>query len=78
MATMLHDTFLKRPLALLLCLLACGCASLHESVAALPWNDHWGDRGKQVMARDYAMCETLVEQRRALMASCMAARGWSS
>jgi hypothetical protein len=30
-----------------------------------------------VLARDFAMCEQLVEQRRSLLASCLAARGWS-
>lgn len=46
--------------------LACapgGCAHLHESVAVLPWKDHWGERGVQLMARDYAMYENLVKQR---------------
>lgn len=37
--------------------------NLHESVAVLPWKDHWGERGAQLMARDYAMYENLVKQR---------------
>ncbi|HQZ08070.1 MAG: hypothetical protein KBF63_11220 [Rhodoferax sp.] len=53
------------------------CASLHGSVASLPWKDAWGDRGTQVLARDHAMCEQLVEQRRSLLASCLASRGWT-
>lgn len=53
------------------------CTHLHESVAALPWQDGWGDRGPQVLARDHAMCERLVEQRRALLAGCLASRGWT-
>ena len=54
-----------------------GCAQLHESVAALTWQDHWGDRGPQVLARDHRMCERLVEQRRSLLATCLASRGWT-
>lgn len=42
----------------------------------LAWKDRWGDRGEQVLARDYAMCATLVEQRRSLLSSCMENRGW--
>jgi hypothetical protein len=53
------------------------CAQLLPSVAALPWQDAWGDRGHQVLARDYAMCERLVEQRRSLLAACLHNRGWS-
>lgn len=59
------------------CLALGACAYLPQSVEALPWTDLWGDRGAQVLARDYAMCEELVEQRRGLLAGCMAARGWS-
>ncbi len=68
-----------RPLHLLAAmalLLLSACASMHESTAALPWQDQWGDRGRQVLARDHAMCEALVEQRRSLLASCLQARGW--
>ncbi len=54
-----------------------GCAQLHESVAALTWKDQWGNRGPQVLARDYRMCERLVEQRRSLLATCLASRGWT-
>lgn len=53
-----------------------GCAQLQPSVAGLPWQDAWGDRGRQVLARDYAMCERLVEQRRSQLAACMRNRGW--
>ncbi|MES2584896.1 MAG: hypothetical protein V4627_19385 [Pseudomonadota bacterium] len=59
------------------CLVLGACASLPASVEALPWKDLWGDRGAQVLARDYAKCEEVVEQRRGLLAGCMAARGWS-
>lgn len=55
----------------------CACAQLHDSVAVLPWQDHWGDRGRQVLGRDHAMCERLVEQRRSLLATCLASRGWT-
>lgn len=53
------------------------CSHLHESTAALPWKDGWGDRGSQVLARDHAMCERLVEQRRNLLSGCLASRGWT-
>jgi hypothetical protein len=67
-----------RSLLLAMALLALSaCTHLHESVAALPWQDGWGDRGPQVLARDHAMCERLVEQRRALLAGCLASRGWT-
>ncbi|MCP5280707.1 MAG: hypothetical protein H6930_03730 [Rhodoferax sp.] len=63
-------------LALTLSVLS-ACTHLHASVAALPWKDGWGDRGPQVLARDHAMCERLVEQHRALLAGCLASRGWT-
>lgn len=62
---------------LALCASLCACAPLHESTAGLPWQDAWGDRGPQVLARDHAMCERLVEQRRSLLPGCMQARGWT-
>lgn len=58
------------------CALA-ACAQLPKAVADLGWQDHWGDRGTGVLARDYAMCAELVEQRRGLLQGCMNARGWS-
>ena len=64
------------PAAVLAVLLLSSCAHMHESVAALSWQDHWGDRGRQVLARDYAMCERLVEQRRSQLTDCLAGRGW--
>ena len=54
-----------------------GCAQLPTSIAELHWRDSQGDRGRGVLARDYDMCEQLVEQRRSLMEGCMASRGWS-
>jgi hypothetical protein len=57
-------------------LVLAGCAQLPQPVAELPWKDLWGDRGAGVLARDYEMCESLVEQRRGLLEGCMAARGW--
>ena len=53
------------------------CGSVPDSVSNLPREDRFGDRGAQVFARDYEMCANLVESRRALMAGCLAARGWS-
>lgn len=57
--------------------LCIGCAELPKSVEDTGWQDLWGDRGGQVFARDYEMCATLVEQRRSLLASCLAQRGWA-
>lgn len=52
------------------------CTSLPDAVRELRWQDQWGDRGAQVLARDYRMCEALVESRRSLLADCLAQRGW--
>jgi hypothetical protein len=52
------------------------CAQLPQSMADQGWTDLWGDRGSGVLARDYAMCSELVEQRRGLLAGCMEIRGW--
>ena len=68
----LHHRF-----AFLLGLLLCSCAQLPQSIKELDWKDASGERGEQVLARDYAMCEQLVEQRRGLLSACMANRGWS-
>ncbi len=64
-------------LALTSVLLLYACAQMPVAVAELPWQDQWGDRGRQVLARDHAMCETLVEQRRSLLVGCLQARGWT-
>ena len=61
---------------LLLGLGLAACAQLPPSIKGLDWQDRWGDRGEQVLARDYAMCQELVEQHRSLLASCMNNRGW--
>jgi hypothetical protein len=63
--------------AIFLCFLAASCAQLPPSFKALDWKDDWGSRGEQVLARDYAMCQQLVEQRRGLLSTCMANRGWA-
>ena len=63
--------------AIVTALALAACASMPAAMSELSWQDQWGDRGRQVLVRDYAMCERLVEQRRGLMASCMAARGWT-
>ncbi|MDZ7919619.1 hypothetical protein [Rhodoferax sp.] len=52
------------------------CAQLPAQIAELGWQDLYGDRGAQVLARDYVMCTELTEQRRSLLGGCMAARGW--
>ncbi len=51
------------------------CAQMPQSYTDLHWTDLQGDRGSQVMARDFGMCEKLVEQRSQLR-GCMFARGW--
>jgi hypothetical protein len=53
------------------------CVSLPASYAELRWSDHWGDRGRGVLERDFVMCSGLVETRRSQLSACMAARGWS-
>ena len=52
------------------------CASLPPSVQGLAWRDAWGDRGSQVLAREYAGCADAVESRRSQLSACMAHRGW--
>lgn len=52
------------------------CAQWPAPVAELDWQDLYGARGSQVLARDYVMCTELTEQRRSLLSGCMAARGW--
>jgi hypothetical protein len=52
------------------------CAQLPKQVEELNWQDLYGERGAQVLARDYVMCTELTEQRRSLLGGCMAARGW--
>ncbi|WP_395668129.1 hypothetical protein [Rhodoferax sp.] len=56
-------------------LLLAGCAQIPQAYAELPWKDMRGDRGSQVMARDFEMCERLVEARSQLK-GCMASQGW--
>ena len=68
---------LNHRFTLLLGLLLTGCAQLPQSIKELNWKDEWGDRGDQVLARDYEMCQRLVEQRRGLLSACMANRGWT-
>lgn len=67
---------LRRVAPCWLALALAACAQLPASVDALQWEDAWGDRGRQVLARDYRMCEELVEQRRSLMQGCLQTRGW--
>jgi len=57
--------------------LLAACASVPAAIESLRWTDQWGGRSHQAAQRDWAMCEKLVEQRRGLLASCMAARGWA-
>ncbi len=78
MAAMKCRQCLIRPFAAVgIAIVLSACAQLHESTAALHWQDAWGDRGRQVLARDHAMCQRLVEHRRSLLANCLASRGWS-
>ncbi|RFO97763.1 hypothetical protein DIC66_07925 [Rhodoferax lacus] len=73
---MKHHVIRTTRLFCLLGLLLAACAQLPAAIKDLNWKDRWGDRGEQVLSRDYAMCQELVEQRRSLLSSCMAARGW--
>lgn len=54
----------------------CACAPLPIGVQELVWRDAWGDRGAQVLARDYAWCADALENRRSQLGVCMAHRGW--
>lgn len=67
---------LTPPIVFAICVSVIACAQLPKSMADLGWTDNLGDRGEGVLARDYQMCTELVEQRRSLMAGCMASRGW--
>lgn len=51
------------------------CAQMPQAYSEPPWKDLRGSKGDQVMARDFEMCEKLVEQRSQLK-SCMASQGW--
>ena len=52
-----------------------GCAQMPQAYAELPWKDLRGERGEQVMYRDFEMCERLAEKR-SLLKDCMASQGW--
>ena len=69
----MKQTFSLATLALLLT----ACASLPESFSELKWQDLRGDRGLQVMRRDFAWCSDAVETRRSLHEQCMIERGWA-
>lgn len=56
-------------------LLLSGCAQMPQAYAELPWKDMRGERGEQVMYRDFEMCERMSEQRSQLK-GCMASQGW--
>jgi hypothetical protein len=58
-------------------LLVTACTSLPESFSSLEWQDLRGDRGSQVMHRDFAWCAEAIETRRSLHAQCMSERGWA-
>jgi starvation-inducible outer membrane lipoprotein len=60
----------------LLTMLLTACSSLPESFSSLKWQDLRGDRGSQVMQRDFAWCSDAVETRRSLHEQCMSERGW--
>lgn len=46
-----------------------------QAYAELTWKDMRGDRGEQVMYRDFEMYERLAEKR-SLLKGCMASQGW--
>ncbi|TAG25779.1 MAG: hypothetical protein EAZ37_11750 [Burkholderiales bacterium] len=53
------------------------CASMPESFSQLKWQDQRGDRGWQVMQRDFIWCAEAIETRRSLAEQCMSERGWA-
>ena len=69
---MKHTIFLTT-----LALFFTACVSLPESFAEIKWQDLRGDRGQQVMKRDFAWCSDAVETRRSLHEQCMIERGWA-
>jgi starvation-inducible outer membrane lipoprotein len=68
----MRNTFL-----VLLALLLTACTSLPESFSSLKWQDLRGDRGSQVMHRDFAWCSDAIETRRSLHELCMSELGWA-
>jgi len=73
----LHMTHYKRQLVSVMCgaLLLDGCFQMPRAYAELQWKDMRGDRGEQVLVRDFEMCEKLVELRSQLK-GCMSSLGW--
>ncbi len=70
----MKQTFFLIKLALVLT----ACTGLPESFTEIKWQDLRGDRGLQVMKRDFAWCSVAVETRRSLHEQCMIERGWAS
>jgi hypothetical protein len=58
-------------------ILLTACASMPESFSQLKWQDQRGDRGQQVLQRDFLWCAEAVETRRSLAEQCMNERGWA-
>lgn len=71
---MMRITSLIAPIALSL---LTACVSMPESFSQLKWQDQRGDRGLQVMQRDFVWCADAVETRRSLQEQCMSERGWA-
>lgn len=69
----MKQTFFLTTLAFLLT----ACTSLPESFSELKWQDQRGDRGLQVMKRDFTWCSYAIETRRSLHEQCMRERGWA-
>ncbi len=58
-------------------LMLMACTSMPESFSQLKWEDLRGDRGSQVMQRDFVWCADAIETRRSLLELCMNERGWA-
>ncbi len=67
---------MRTTLVILSVLLLAACTSLPESFSPLKWQDLRGDRGSQVMQRDFSWCSNAIETRRSLHEQCMNERGW--
>lgn len=53
------------------------CTSMPQSYSQISWQDLRGERGLQVMKRDFTYCSDAIETRRSLHELCMSERGWA-
>lgn len=68
---------MRRFAVTLAALLLAACATVPDSIGALPWRDEAGDRGVGVRDRDWVQCAEAVETHRSALSDCMARKGWT-